>query len=110
MPEALIKKEGREAFAKHPIGTGPYKFVSLARRRSSGLTAWDGFWGTKPALRQCAPGEHSQFGATRLASLLSGQIQVAEKIDPSDFRRVKSSGKAYISLTPGQRTMYLAHG
>jgi Binding-protein-dependent transport system inner membrane component len=33
---------------------------------------------------------------------------VAEKIDPSDFQRVKNSGRAYITLTPGQRTMYLA--
>ena len=33
---------------------------------------------------------------------------MAEKIDPTDFQRVKNSGKAYISLTPGQRTMYLS--
>ncbi len=65
------------------------------------------FWGDKPAF----PYVHLESipnSATRLASLVSGQIQVAEKIDPSDFKRVKDSGKAYITLTPGQRTMYLA--
>ena len=107
MPEALIKKEGREAFAKHPIGTGAYKFVSWLADDHLDLAAWDGFWGDKPAFTHVHL-ESIPNGATRLASLLSGQIQVAEKIDPADFPRVKDSGKAYISLTPGQRTMYLA--
>jgi peptide/nickel transport system substrate-binding protein len=107
MPEALIKKEGREAFANHPIGTGPYRFVSWLADDHLDLAAWDGFWGDKPAFRYVHL-DSIPNGATRLASLLSGQIQVAEKIDPSDFQRVKNSGKAYISLTPGQRTIYLA--
>jgi peptide/nickel transport system substrate-binding protein len=107
MPEALIKKEGREAFANHPIGTGPYSFVSWLADDHLDLAAWDGFWGDKPDFKYVHL-ESIPNGATRLASLLSGQIQVAEKIDPSDFQRVKGSGKAYISLTPGQRTMYLS--
>ena len=107
MPEALIAKEGREAFANHPIGTGPYKFVGWLADDHLDLVAWDGFWGDKPAFTYVHL-ESIPNGATRLASLLSGQIQVAEKIDPADFQRVKNSGKAYISLTPGQRTMYLA--
>ena len=107
MPEALIKKEGREAFANHPIGTGPYKFVSWLADDHLDLASWDGFWGDKPAFAHVRL-ESIPNGATRLASLVSGQIQVAEKIDPADFKRVKDSGKAYISLTPGQRTMYLA--
>ncbi|MGH7153561.1 MAG: ABC transporter substrate-binding protein, partial [Acetobacteraceae bacterium] len=49
MPEALIKKEGREAFASHPIGTGPYKFVSWLADDHLDLAAWDGYWGEKPA-------------------------------------------------------------
>ncbi len=107
MPEALIKKEGREAFAKHPIGTGPYKFVSWLADDHLDLAAWPGFWGPKPAFSYVHL-ESIPDGATRLASLLSGQIQVAEKIDPPDLQRVRNSGRAYISLTPGQRTMYLA--
>ncbi len=107
MPEALIAKEGREAFANHPIGTGPYKFVSWLADDHLNLVAWDGFWGKKPAFAHVRL-ESIPDGATRVASLLSGQIEVAEKIDPSDLARVRNSGKAYISLTPGQRTIYLA--
>jgi len=107
MPEALIKKEGRQAFANHPIGTGPYKFVSWLADDHLDLVASDVFWGDKPAFTYVHL-ESIPNSATRLASLVSGQIQVAEKIDPTDFKRIKDSGKAYITLTPGQRTLYLA--
>ena len=49
MPEALIKKEGREAFAKHPIGTGPYKFVSWLADDHLVLTAWERLLGHQAA-------------------------------------------------------------
>jgi peptide/nickel transport system substrate-binding protein len=107
MPEALIAKEGRAAFARHPIGTGPYRFVSWLAQDHLVLEAWSGFWGAQPAFRFVRL-ENIPEAATRLAALLSGQVQIAEKIDPSDFARVRSSGKAHLSTVPGVRTMYLA--
>ncbi len=107
MPEKEIRKEGRTAFEKHPIGTGPYKFVNWRSDDHLVLSAWKGFWGQQPAFK------HVKLvaipnSATRIASLLSGQVQVVEKITPSNFARVKGSGKAYITVAPGNRTMYLA--
>jgi len=107
MPEALIAKQGRTAFAQHPIGTGPYKFVSWLAQDHLVLEAWDGFWGDKPVFRHVRM-ESVPEGATRLAALLSGQVQYAEKIDPTDFGRVKSSGRANLSVVSGLRSMYLA--
>ncbi|MDE2335047.1 MAG: hypothetical protein KGK10_10965 [Rhodospirillales bacterium] len=107
MPEARIAKEGRTAFAQHPIGTGPYKFISWLAQDHLILQAWDGYWGTKPDFRHVRV-ESIPEGATRLAALLSGQVQYAEKIDPSDFGRVRNSGRASLSVTSGLRTMYLA--
>ncbi len=106
MPETLIAKEGRATFANHPIGTGPYRFVSWLADDHLVLKTWSGFWGTKPAFRHVRL-ESIPEAATRLAALLSGQVQVAEKIDPSDFARVRASGRAYLSIVPGLRTMYL---
>ena len=107
LPEALIKKQGRAAFNDHPIGTGPYKFVSWNADDHLLLTAWKGFWGPQPAF------QHVKLvaipnSATRIASLLSGQVQFVEKVEPTNFPRVKANGDAYISVAPGERTMYLA--
>ncbi|MDE2583240.1 MAG: hypothetical protein KGL52_16505 [Rhodospirillales bacterium] len=107
MPEALIKKEGRTAFAAHPIGTGAYRFVSWLAEDHLELQAWKGYWG-KPVAFRFVRLESIPNGATRLAALLSGQIEIAEKINPDDFRRVKTSGRAHITSVSGDRTMYLA--
>ncbi|HYW76165.1 MAG TPA: ABC transporter substrate-binding protein [Gammaproteobacteria bacterium] len=107
MPEQLIKKEGRSKFDQHPIGTGPYKFVSWQADDHLVLKAWSGYWGKPPVFKNvklvAIPNN-----ATRVSALLSGQVQVAEKVLPQDFARLKSSGKAYVTVASGERTMYLA--
>ncbi|HEU5017333.1 MAG TPA: ABC transporter substrate-binding protein [Pseudolabrys sp.] len=107
MPEALIAKEGREAFEKHPIGSGPYTFESWLAEDHLDIKAWDGFWGKKPDFKYVRL-ESIPNNATRLAALLSGQVQVAEKVAPADFERVKNSGKTHLTMVPGFRTIYLA--
>jgi len=107
MPEALIAKEGREAFDKHPIGSGPYEFQSWLSEDHLDIKVWDGFWGKKPDFKYVRL-ESIPNDATRLAALLSGQIQVAEKIGPSDFNRVENSGKTHLVMVPGFRTIFLA--
>jgi peptide/nickel transport system substrate-binding protein len=107
MPELEIKRDGRAFMDQHPIGTGPYEFVDWLAQDHLNLRAWKGFWGPKPAYAYVKL-ENIPNGATRLAGLLSGQIQVAEKIDPQDFSRVKSSGTAYITAVGGVRVIYLA--
>ena len=107
MPEKLIKKEGREAFEKHPIGTGPYAFESWLTEDHLDLKAWKGFWGKQPAFKYVRL-ESVPNDATRVAALLSGQVQIAEKVAPEDFDRVKSNGQTHLSMVPGFRTIYLA--
>ncbi len=107
MPELEIKRDGRGFMDTHPIGTGPYEFVSWLAQDHLDLHVWSGYWGTKPAFSYVKL-ENIPNGATRLAALLSGQVQVAEKIDPQDFDRVKHSGSAYITAVGGVRIIYLA--
>jgi ABC-type transport system substrate-binding protein len=35
VPKKYVEKVGDAGFQKHPIGAGPYKFVSFTRRRST---------------------------------------------------------------------------
>lgn len=107
MPEALIAKEGRAAFEHDPIGTGPYRFVSWVPQDHLVLETWKGFWGKAPTFHYVRL-ESIPNTATRLAALLSGEVQVAEQIAPEDFGRIRSSGRAYLSIVPSLRTMYLA--
>ncbi|MFO1165180.1 MAG: ABC transporter substrate-binding protein [Paracoccus sp. (in: a-proteobacteria)] len=46
LDEASVKN-----IATHPIGTGPFKFGEWKQGDHITLTAWDGYWGEKPALK-----------------------------------------------------------
>lgn len=44
MPKAYFEKVGEEAFAKAPVGTGPWKFVSRSIKEELKLEAFDDYW------------------------------------------------------------------
>jgi peptide/nickel transport system substrate-binding protein len=75
MPKDYIEKNGEEYYNKHPIGTGPYKFVQLIPGDSMEYEAWDGYWGTPPDFKKytmlLVPEE-----ATAVAMLQTGEADI----------------------------------
>jgi len=106
MPEKLIAEKGREAFAQHPIGTGPYKFVNWQTDDYLTLAPWEDFWGDKPDFKYVKY-QKIPNNSTRVAALISGEAQVAEGVAPADFERVKKDGNLKVVTDPGRRIMYL---
>ncbi len=45
-PPGLIRRVGLEAFARHPVGTGPYKFVEWERNDHITLERNEAYWNT----------------------------------------------------------------
>ncbi len=79
VPKAYVEKVGDEGYKQHPIGAGPYKFVSFSPGVELTLEAFDGYWRRKPAVKRIVmkviPDE-----ATRLAALKNGEIDIAYSI------------------------------
>jgi peptide/nickel transport system substrate-binding protein len=79
VPKKYIEKVGDEGFLKHPIGAGPYKFVSFNPGIELVLEAFDGYWRKKPAVKQIImkviPDEE-----TRFAALKRGEVDLAYSI------------------------------
>src|SRR5262249_26794208 len=50
VPKNYTEKVGKEGFRQHPVGLGPYKFVSQKPGVELVLEAFDGFWGEKPTV------------------------------------------------------------
>ena len=107
IPKAYFEKVGEEGFNKHPIGTGPYKFVSWLNGDHLNLEAFEDYWGKKPDFKKVRL-VNIPNGATRVAALLSGEVDIAEKVLPQDFARVERSGVATVKQTPGVRVIYIA--
>jgi peptide/nickel transport system substrate-binding protein len=47
----MLDQASVKDIATHPVGTGPFKFGEWQQGNHITLTAWDGYWGEKPALK-----------------------------------------------------------
>ena len=81
------------AFSTHPVGTGPYKFVSVASRRELVLTANRNYWNPKriPKTETLVLTPIADAN-TRVAALRSGQVDVIESVTPDSIDSLKASG------------------
>jgi peptide/nickel transport system substrate-binding protein len=79
VPKAYVEKVGDAGFRKHPIGAGPYKFISYNPGVELVLEAFDGYWRKSPAVKRIVmrmiPEE-----STRLAALKRGEVDIAYSI------------------------------
>ncbi len=84
-------RAGEGAFVRHPVGTGPYKFVAYQPGQSIDLDAFDGYRGGAPAVK------HVRFqfvndDMTRLAKLRSGEADIILNAPYTDVDALRSAG------------------
>lgn len=72
---AMVSPKSAAANAVHPVGTGPYAFADWRRGASVRLTAFDGYWGDKPAVREAQFKFITDAGAA-LAAVRSGDVDL----------------------------------
>jgi peptide/nickel transport system substrate-binding protein len=102
-PTAL-KKYGPTGFGNHPVGTGPFKFVSYATGDQLNLARNPAYrWG--PAVFGTGPAKLDKLifrivtdDSGRYNALQSGQLQIAMNLPPNDIAAAKKSGQ-YHQLT-----------
>jgi peptide/nickel transport system substrate-binding protein len=50
LPKKLVEQEGERAFLRHPIGTGPYRFVSWRPGDAVEMAAFPDYWSGRPPI------------------------------------------------------------
>jgi peptide/nickel transport system substrate-binding protein len=79
VPRKYVEKVGDDGFRRHPIGAGPYRFVSFSPGDELVLEAAEGYWRKPPAVKRLVmkviPDE-----STRLAALKGGEVDIAYSI------------------------------
>ena len=73
---AAIKELGNEGIAKHPVGTGPFKFVEWVPNVRIVLEANEDYWRGRPFLDKLIFVPIPDAGA-RMAAVLSGEVDIA---------------------------------
>jgi peptide/nickel transport system substrate-binding protein len=103
-----VEKWGVE-FGKHPVGTGPYKFVEWKVGQEVILEANPDYWDKAHAAKiSRVVVRNIKDNSQRLAGLKAGEIQGFEGLNPDDVKVVRADPNLQIILRPTNTTGYLA--
>jgi peptide/nickel transport system substrate-binding protein len=105
VPMKAYKEMGPAAFAKKPVGSGPYSVVSWVASEKITLKRFDGYWGAKGNFESVVF-EPVPDDTTRANSVQSGDIDVAA-LGPASVAAVKASGKVNVVEQTSNRIIYV---
>ncbi|MEU6442124.1 ABC transporter substrate-binding protein [Streptomyces sp. NPDC047046] len=83
LPESFYKDP--KAAGEHPIGNGPYKFVSWAHKKQIKVTKFDGYQGPDKAQNGGVVFKNYSSLETAYEDLKSGNVDVLRQIAPKDL-------------------------
>jgi peptide/nickel transport system substrate-binding protein len=106
---AIVQRRNVESgqVSTHPVGTGPFSFVSQRSGDSIVLKANPTYWGSAPKV----PGVTFQFIAepsTALSALQAGEIDWTDSIPPQRVAQLKNDESIHLAVTPSNDYWYLA--
>lgn len=84
LPKAYFEKVGQEEFNLHPVGTGPWKFVSRTIKEEIRFEAFDDYWnqehrpGVKNLIIKIIPED-----LTRVAAFKTGAVDWIDAVPPA---------------------------
>src|SRR5262245_2918730 len=95
-PTNLQAPEAFDTASEHPMGTGPFKFVSWTRWNETRLVRFENYWETDaeghtlPYLDEIV-GKPKKEDSVRLTALRTGQVHLIDAIAYADVERFKKS-------------------
>jgi peptide/nickel transport system substrate-binding protein len=98
VPKQYFMQVGDDGFKKHPIGAGPYKFVSHTPGVEVVLEAYAGYWRHVPHVKRLTMKSVPE-GTTRVAMLKNGEIDVAVALEGEDAESVRRDPRLKLVAT-----------
>jgi peptide/nickel transport system substrate-binding protein len=98
VPKKYMTQVGDDGFKKHPIGAGPFKFVSHKPGVEVVLEANPGYWRHAPHVRKLTMKSVPE-GTTRLAMLKNGEADIGFALDGEDAANVQRDPRLQLVAT-----------
>ena len=105
-PKNHFGKVGANEFRKHPIGLGPYKFVSMKPGIELVMEANEGYWRKMPSVKRLVFLSVPE-GTTRLAMLKTGEVDVAYLLEGPLGESIRNDPKLKLVFSGGIATFFL---
>lgn len=100
-------KEAANWFSKHPVGSGPFKFVSWKKEVSIILERNENYWLKKPYLKKVVLRPIPESSVVTV-ELMSGGVDLSEAIATDDIPRMQDDPDLVLSTVPGLNYFYMA--
>jgi peptide/nickel transport system substrate-binding protein len=103
---AAIAKWGKD-IVRHPVGTGPFRFVTWVPTQKIILDANPDYWGGRPKLDKLVFKPIPE-NSVRLLELENGSISGMSGINPDDVARIQRHPALSLRTGPGMNVGYMA--
>ncbi len=98
LPKKYVETVGEDGFKKHPIGAGPYKFVSSKPGIEMVFEAFDKYWRHPPYVKSLVMRSVPE-ATTRALMVKTGEVDIAFALDGIEAQGVKNDPKTHIEAT-----------
>ena len=98
VPKKYLTQVGDDGFKRHPIGAGPFKFVSHTPGVEVVLEAFPGYWRHAPYVKRLVM-KSVPDGTTRVAMLKKGEADMAFVLDGPEAETVRKDPRLQLVAT-----------
>jgi len=105
-PKKYVEQVGPDGFKKHPIGLGPYKFVSHTPGVELVMEANESYWRKMPSVKRIVFKSVPE-STTRLAMLKRGEVDLAYLLEVPQAQEVKRDPNLKLVFSGGIAVFFL---
>src|SRR5437867_7860276 len=106
VPKKYVEQVGDDGFKKHPVGLGPYRFVSHTPGVELVMEAFEDYWRKVPHVKRLVYKSVPE-ATTRLAMLKKGEVDLAYLLDAPQAQEVKRDPTLTLAFSGGIGTFFL---
>ena len=100
-PKKYMEQVGPDGFKKHPVGLGPYKFVSHTPGVELVMEAYEGYWRKMPSVKRLVYKSVPE-ATTRLAMLKRDEVDLAFRLPGEGARLLRARPRVVRAGAPQQ--------
>jgi peptide/nickel transport system substrate-binding protein len=114
VPQHYLEEVGTEGFVEHPIGTGPFKFVSAEGMEEIVMERFDDYYGGSPDLDPVGPAcvKTAVFrvipeASSRVAALLAREVDIIQSTPPEMIDTLSQTPGVQVKTAPSTQPKWM---
>lgn len=107
LPSNYIEENGWDHFLENPVGTGEFSFVEWARDDRVVFEAYEDYWDGANEEWDTLTFRIIPENSTRVAELLTGGVDIAVNVPPSEWERIENSDDVSLKSEASNRVLML---